>query len=101
MEIRVANGGKCKAEIYNEDGYTTVVLTELTGSLLKNTYEVVATSVYQQHLKGKADPKCVVWLGHLPAEGHFEILMPWHADRSGYGPAQWYKRKSPPANLAG
>ena len=94
MEMYFESEGKCMVDIHNADGFVTVMMTEISKDLLKNRYEDVATMVYKEQLKGKVDPLSVIWLGHIPQEGRFEVLMQWHSDQPGYGQPHWYKRKA-------
>ena len=98
MKMLVMNEGRCGVNIINKDGWVTVVLTEVASGLLKKKYELFATKIYKEQLKGKVDPLQVVWLGHVPDEGVFEVLMQWHGDKSIYGQPYWHKRTSSSAD---
>jgi hypothetical protein len=91
MKIMFVDEDKCGVNIIAEEHWVTVTLTELSGNFLKSKYDVFATKLYQDRLKGKVDPLNIVWIGHLPREGRFEVQMPWHKDREGYGRPFWHK----------
>ncbi|MBN1892322.1 MAG: hypothetical protein JW780_06025 [Clostridiales bacterium] len=74
---------KCELEIYEHNGFTHVVFTELKdnpGTSITNFIERLATSVYRDHLPGKPIED-IVFVEHYmwPGDEHYDsVSFDWN-----------------------
>ena len=100
---------KCGLEFIKEEGRVTVIMTELDdnpGTSVTNMVELLATKIYNEHLKDNYAIDQVQWIEHYPERSHMpgknmieetwdEVKMKW--DGKKFEHPKWKHLKEHPS----